>query len=128
MQQPFRLQQYPQELYAPTVLTNTNPTMKVCSEEAFAPLVCLEKVASFEEAITQVNNSKYGLQVGVYSNDIFRIKQAFEEIEVGGVIINNVAGFRIDNMPYGGIKNSGLGREGLKYAMEEMTEIRLLVY
>lgn len=117
-----------QLLYSPTVLTNTQGNMKVVNEEVFAPLVCLESTESFEDAIEKVNNSKYGLQVGVYTNDINRIKQSFEEIEVGGVIINNVAGFRIDNMPYGGIKDSGLGREGLKYAMEEMTEVRLLVY
>lgn len=115
-------------LYAPTILTNTEKDMKVVAEEAFAPLVCLEKVKSFEEAVQQINDSKYGLQVGVYTNDINRIQQAFEEIEVAGVIINNVAGFRIDNMPYGGMKDSGLGREGLKYAMEEMTELKLLVY
>ena len=88
----------------------------------------IEPVTSFSKAIANVNDSVYGLQVGVYTNSIAHMKQAHEELEVGGIIMNNIPGFRIDNMPYGGVKDSGLGREGLKYAMEEMTEMRLLVY
>ena len=115
-------------LYEATLLTNTNENMKVSSEEVFGPVAVLEKFSSFDEAIKLNNNSKFGLQVGVFTNRLDHFKQAFEELEVGGVIINNIPGFRIDNMPYGGVKDSGLGREGLIYAMDEMTEGRLLVY
>jgi acyl-CoA reductase-like NAD-dependent aldehyde dehydrogenase len=85
-------------------------------------------VESFSEAMTRVNDSAYGLQVGVYTNNLSHMKAAHEGLDVGGVIINNVPGFRVDSMPYGGIKGSGLGREGLRYAMEEMSEPRLIVY
>jgi acyl-CoA reductase-like NAD-dependent aldehyde dehydrogenase len=88
----------------------------------------LQEVKDFSEAVTQVNDSTYGLQAGVYTNNFAHVKMAHDELEVGGVIINNVPGFRVDSMPYGGIKDSGLGREGLKYAMEEMSEPRLIVY
>ncbi len=115
-------------LYAPTLLTNTNSSMKVSCEEVFGPVAVLEKVNSFQEAIDLNNKSKFGLQVGVFTNRLDHFKQAFEELEVGGVMMNNIPGFRIDHMPYGGVKDSGLGREGLSYAMEEMTEGRLLVY
>lgn len=115
-------------VYAPTLLTNTSPNMKVVAEEVFGPVAILEKADSFDQAIEQVNNSKFGLQAGVFTNRLDQMKQAHEELEVGGVIINNVPGFRIDNMPYGGVKVSGLGREGVRYAMQEMTEGRLIVY
>ena len=115
-------------LYAATLLTGTKNTMKVNCAEVFGPVAVLEEVADFNKAIAQVNNSTYGLQAGVFTNSIARMKQVHNELEVGGVIINNVPGFRIDSMPYGGIKDSGLGREGVKYAMEEMSEPRLLVY
>ena len=92
-----------------------------------APSPFLEQVADFGEAIAQVNNSAYGLQAGVFTSSIANMKRAHDELEVGGVIIGNVPGFRIDSMPYGGVKDSGLGREGVKYAMEEMSR-RLLVY
>jgi acyl-CoA reductase-like NAD-dependent aldehyde dehydrogenase len=88
----------------------------------------IEAVKDFSSAIAKVNDSTFGLQAGVYTNNFAHVKLAHEELEVGGVIINNVPGFRVDSMPYGGIKDSGLGREGLKYAMEEMSEPRLLVY
>lgn len=115
-------------LYQATLLTNTNDSMKVSCEEVFGPVAVLEKYSTFEEAIALNNNSKFGLQVGVFTNRLDHFKKAFEELEVGGVIMNNIPGFRIDNMPYGGVKDSGLGREGLVYAMDEMTEGRLLVY
>lgn len=115
-------------IYAPTLLTGTNGAMKVNCAEVFGPVAVLEEVADFNEAIAQVNNSTYGLQAGVFTNSLAHMKQAHDELEVGGIIIGNVPGFRIDSMPYGGIKDSGLGREGVKYAMEEMSEPRLLVY
>ncbi|MFZ1331170.1 MAG: aldehyde dehydrogenase family protein [Flavobacteriales bacterium] len=115
-------------VYAATLLTNVQSTMKVNCAEVFGPVAVIEPVKDFGEAIAKVNDSTYGLQAGVYTNSIAHMKQAHEELEVGGIIMNNVPGFRMDNMPYGGIKDSGLGREGLKYAMEEMTEMRLIVY
>ena len=115
-------------IYAATLLTGTNNKMKVSCAEVFGPVAILEQVADFNEAIDQVNNSNYGLQAGVFTNSIANMKRAHDELEVGGIIMNNVPGFRIDSMPYGGIKDSGLGREGVKYAMEEMSEPRLLVY
>jgi len=115
-------------LYAPTLLTDTNREMKVCSEEVFGPVAILEKVQFFDEAIRKVNDSSYGLQAGLFTNQIDQMKFAFDHLEVGGLMINNIPGFRVDSMPYGGIKDSGQGREGLKYAMEEMTESRLLVF
>ncbi|CUS93780.1 Aldehyde dehydrogenase family protein [Candidatus Kryptonium thompsonii] len=101
--------------------------MKVSCQEVFAPVVTLEKYDSFEEAIDKVNNSRYGLQAGVFTNDIRKIFYAFEKIDVGGVIINDYPTYRIDHMPYGGVKDSGFGREGLRYAIEEMTELKLMV-
>jgi glyceraldehyde-3-phosphate dehydrogenase (NADP+) len=115
-------------LYEPTLLTHTSPSMKVCSEEVFGPVAVLEKVSSFEKGIAAINDSKYGLQAGVFTNKVDHFKKAFEELEVGGVIMNSIPGFRIDNMPYGGVKDSGLGREGLRYSIAEMTEEKLLVY
>lgn len=115
-------------LYSPTLLTNTKKGMKVCDEEVFGPVAILESVGSFGEAIELTNDSVFGLQAGVYTNNFEHVKLAHRELEVGGVMINNVPGFRIDSMPYGGVKDSGLGREGIKYTMEEMTEPRLLVY
>ncbi len=101
--------------------------MKVCSFEIFGPVITLEKFKSFNEAIYAVNNSKYGLQAGVFTNALNEMDMAFNDIETGGVIINDVPTFRVDHMPYGGVKNSGLGREGVKYAIFEMMEPRLLV-
>lgn len=115
-------------IYAATLLTGTKSAMKVNCAEVFGPVAVLEEVADFGEAISAVNDSTYGLQAGVFTNSIAHMKHAHDELEVGGIIVNNVPGFRIDPMPYGGIKDSGLGREGVKYAMEEMSEPRLLVY
>lgn len=115
-------------LFEPTLLTNTGKGMKVCDMEVFGPVATIEKATSFEDAIAQTNDSVFGLQAGVFTNRVDHMKYAHEELEVGGVMINNIPGFRIDSMPYGGVKDSGLGREGIKYTMEEITEPRLLVY
>ena len=115
-------------VYAPTLLGNVGRDQKVNCAEAFGPVAVLEEVEDFAAAVAAVNDSKFGLQAGVYTNDFSHVKYAHEELEVGGVIINNIPGFRLDSMPYGGIKDSGLGREGILYAMEEMTEPRLIVY
>ena len=115
-------------VFAATLLTGTKHSMKVDCAEVFGPIAIVEPVKDFAEAIARVNDSNYGLQAGVFTNNFNHVKKAHEELEVGGVIINGIPGFRIDSMPYGGIKDSGLGREGLKYAMEEMIEPRLIVY
>ena len=111
----------------PTVLTHTRPEMRVNCQEVFAPIVTVEPYDEFEEAIRQVNDSAYGLQAGVFTRDAKRIFSAYDELEVGGVVAGDVSTFRIDHMPYGGVKDSGMGREGLRYAVEEMTERKLLV-
>jgi glyceraldehyde-3-phosphate dehydrogenase (NADP+) len=113
-------------LLSPTILTDTVPTMSVNSEEVFAPLVVIERYDSFSEAIARVNDSRYGLQAGVFTRDVSRLFEAFATLDVGGVIANDVPQYRVDNMPYGGVKDSGFGREGVRYAIEEMTELRLL--
>jgi glyceraldehyde-3-phosphate dehydrogenase (NADP+) len=110
----------------PTVLTNTKPEMRVNCMEIFGPVVTVEKFTDYGAALASVNRSDFGLQAGVFTRDFKRITQAFETLEVGGVMIGEVPSFRIDHMPYGGVKDSGLGREGLRYAIEEMTEPRLL--
>jgi acyl-CoA reductase-like NAD-dependent aldehyde dehydrogenase len=112
--------------FQPTVLENVQPAMKVHCAEAFAPLVNLYRYREFPEALAAVNDSPYGLQAGVFTRDVGRIFRAFEALEVGGVIVNDVPTWRVDSMPYGGEKDSGLGREGVRYAIEEMTELRLL--
>jgi glyceraldehyde-3-phosphate dehydrogenase (NADP+) len=111
----------------PTVLTGTRPDMKVNCHEIFAPVVTVEAYDDFAQALKKINESPYGLQAGVFTRDANRIFQAYEELEVGGVIAGDVPSFRIDHMPYGGVKDSGLGREGLRYAIEDMTEPKLLV-
>lgn len=111
----------------PTVLTHTRPNMKVSCEEVFGPVVLVEPYDNFSDAIRQVNDSPNGLQAGVFTRDVKLLFSAFDELEVGGVISGDTSSFRIDHMPYGGVKDSGLGREGLRYAIEEMTEPRLLV-
>ena len=112
--------------FEPTVLTNTKPSMKVCGEEVFAPLVTVEKYDKFEDAVSMVNNSIYGLQAGIFTNDIKNVFHAYNELEVGGVIVNDIPTYRTDHMPYGGVKMSGFGREGVRYAIEEMTELKFL--
>ncbi|NWG20569.1 MAG: aldehyde dehydrogenase family protein [Chloroflexi bacterium] len=112
---------------APTVVVRASPELRVNCQEIFAPVVTVQTYATFEEALAAVNNSDFGLQAGVFTRDVARIFQAYETLEVGGVIVNDVPTWRIDPMPYGGVKHSGFGREGLRYAIEEMTEPKLLV-
>jgi glyceraldehyde-3-phosphate dehydrogenase (NADP+) len=113
--------------FPPTVLVDTPTTAQVCSNEAFAPLVVAFPFEDFGEAVKGVNDSFYGLQTGVFTNNLANSWHAFNELEVGGVIVNDVPTYRIDHMPYGGVKDSGLGREGLRWSIEDMTEIRLMV-
>jgi acyl-CoA reductase-like NAD-dependent aldehyde dehydrogenase len=111
----------------PTVLTGTRSEMKVNCQEIFAPVVTVEPYDTFEDAVKQINNSPYGLQAGVFTRDVKLLFNAYEDLEVGSVIAGDTPSFRIDHMPYGGVKESGLGREGLRDAIEEMTEPKLLV-
>jgi len=113
--------------YPPTILTDVPPTAQVCSNEAFAPLVVAFRFRDFGDAIRGVNDSSFGLQTGVFTNDLAHAWQAFGELEVGGVIVNDVPTYRIDHMPYGGVKDSGQGREGLRWSIEDMTELRIMV-
>lgn len=110
-----------------TVVTDTNPEMRIVSEEIFAPVAVVERFSDFREAVDMANNTKYGLQAGVFTNNLSNMQFASDNLEYGGVIFNDVPTFRVDNMPYGGVKDSGFGREGIRYAMEEMSEIRLIV-
>lgn len=110
-----------------SVLTDVDPSMKVSCEEVFGPVVAITPYRVFEEALEAINQSPYGLQAGIFTRNVNRIFQAFRELEVGAVLANEIPTFRADHMPYGGVKDSGLGREGVRYAMEEMTEPRLLV-
>ncbi|HOY32922.1 MAG TPA: aldehyde dehydrogenase family protein [Bacteroidales bacterium] len=113
--------------FEPTVLTSVKNTMNVCCCEIFGPVVVLEPYEDFEKAVEEVNHSRYGLQAGVFTDRISEMDYAFNNLEVGSVIINDVPTFRTDHMPYGGIKDSGLGREGVKYAIHDMMEPRLMV-
>jgi len=111
----------------PTVLTHTRRDMKVSCQEVFAPVVTVEPYDDFDDAIRRINDSPFGLQAGLFTRDARLLFRAFEELEVGGVIAGDMSSFRIDHMPYGGVKESGMGREGVRYAIEEMTEPRILV-
>ncbi|MET0801960.1 MAG: aldehyde dehydrogenase family protein [Actinomycetota bacterium] len=113
--------------YQPTLISRTTSGMRVRCEEVFGPVCTISSYQTFEEALAEVNDSKYGLQAGVFTNDINRAFDAHRTLEVGGVIVNDVSAFRADQMPYGGSKESGFGREGLRFAMEEMTEPRIMV-
>jgi acyl-CoA reductase-like NAD-dependent aldehyde dehydrogenase len=101
--------------------------MKVSCQEVFAPVVIVEPYNDFDDAIRRINDSPYGLQAGLFTRDAKLLFKAFEELEVGGIIAGDMSSFRIDHMPYGGVKESGMGREGVRYAIEEMTEPRILV-
>lgn len=116
-----------ENVFTPAVIENASSSSYVCSKEAFAPLVTIAPVKSFGEAIRKINDSDFGLQAGVFTNSLEKALVAYENIDVGGVVINDVPTYRIDHMPYGGVKASGLGREGLKYAIEDMTEPRIMV-
>ena len=111
----------------PTVITGSDEDMLVCSGEVFGPLVVIEPVNTFTEAVSRINAGRFGLQAGVFTDSINEMNMAFKNLKVGGVIINDVPTFRVDHMPYGGIKDSGLGREGVKYAILDMMEPKLLV-
>ncbi|QYJ06585.1 aldehyde dehydrogenase family protein [Qipengyuania flava] len=110
-----------------TLLEGVHKDAKALNEEAFGPLAILQKFSDFDEALAEVNRSTFGLQAGIFTRDLFKMFDAWDRLEVGGVVINDVPSYRVDNMPYGGVKDSGLGREGIKFAMEDMTEIRNLV-
>lgn len=114
-------------LYAPTVLINVAETSKVCAQEVFGPVVGLYRFEEFSDALARVNRSSYGLQAGLFTGDLLRTLDAMDVLEVGGVIVNDVSAWRIDHMPYGGVKDSGIGREGPRYAIEEMTEQKIIV-
>lgn len=114
-------------LFPPTIMTETAPDMRVNCEEVFAPVVTLSTYADWDDAVATVNDSPYGLQAGVFTRDIGRIMDAWQRIEVGGLQVNQASTFRVDHMPYGGIKASGYGREGVRYAIEDMTDLRLMV-
>jgi aldehyde dehydrogenase (NAD+) len=113
--------------YLPTVLGKVRQDMRVCREEIFGPVTTVSRYETFEQAIDEVNATPYGLQAGVFTRDLERAMLAHRDIRVGGLIVNDVSAFRADQMPYGGTKDSGYGREGLRYAMEEMTEPRIMV-
>lgn len=112
----------------PTILFDVPETCRVIQDEAFAPLVVVNRFASLDEGIFKTNNTKYGLQAGVFTNDLNAALRCVSEIDAGGVLVNEIPTFRVDNMPYGGMKSSGLGREGPRFAIEEMTEIKLVVF
>jgi acyl-CoA reductase-like NAD-dependent aldehyde dehydrogenase len=114
-------------MFAPTVLTDTMPEMRVNREEVFAPVISVTPYDDFSEAVKMADAGDYGLQVGIFTQNINRAMGVFEQMEVGGVQVNDIPTFRVDQMPYGGVKGSGIGREGPRYAIEEMTELRLMV-
>lgn len=115
-------------MLAPTLITNTKEEMEIVSQEVFGPVAIVERVEYFDEVIRVINRSRYGLQAGLFTNNLSQMKYAHDHLQVGALIVNGVPGFRVDSMPYGGVKDSGLGREGVRYTMEEMTEPRLLIY
>ena len=110
-----------------TVLENVPHHAQLNTEEAFGPAAILSNFSDFDDALKSVNDSKFGLQAGIFTRDLYKMNKAWDELEVGGVVIGDVPSWRVDNMPYGGVKDSGVGREGIRFAMEDMTEIRLLV-
>lgn len=110
-----------------TLLEDVPGNTKVCQEEAFGPVAILSKFKTWDEALRNINDSDFGLQAGIFTRDFYKIQQAWDELEVGGVVVGDMPSFRVDNMPYGGVKDSGLGREGIIFAMEDMSEIRNLI-
>lgn len=115
-----------ERIFEPTVLTNVPEHVSVQCQEVFGPVMTVNTFKEFDEAIEKVNHSRYGLQAGVFTNNLFKAMRAIDELEVGGVMINDIPTFRVDHMPYGVVKESGTGREGIKYAIEEMTEMKLV--
>ncbi len=114
-------------LIEPTVLTNVPPTCNVSCDEVFGPVVHIERYKDFNDVLNRVNKSRFGLQAGIFTRDMKKAFSAYNALEVGGVIVNDYPSFRVENMPYGGVKDSGVGREGVRYAIEEMTELKLMV-
>ncbi|MGZ7117229.1 MAG: aldehyde dehydrogenase family protein, partial [Methanobacterium sp.] len=113
--------------YYPTVMDNVNSSMEIVQEETFGPIAPLIKVNGIEEAIDVANDTKYGLQASVFTNDINKALKAAKSIEAGSVVINKQSTYRADNMPFGGCKMSGMGKEGIKYALEDMTKPKLVI-
>ncbi|WP_173915438.1 aldehyde dehydrogenase family protein [Halobacillus sp. Marseille-Q1614] len=113
--------------YHPTILTHVNPDMKVCRQEVFGPVIAIDTYKDENEVIAQVNDSEYGLQAGLFTNDLGFTMKAMDQIHVGGLMVNDTSGYRVDHMPYGGVKKSGTGKEGPRYAIEEMTEEKIIV-
>jgi acyl-CoA reductase-like NAD-dependent aldehyde dehydrogenase len=110
-----------------TLLEDVPRDQEVVCSEAFGPVAVLSRFRDFDAALAEVNDSRFGLQAGIFTRDLYRAQQAWDTLEVGGVVIGDVPSWRVDHMPYGGVKDSGLGREGIRFAVEDMTEIRLLV-
>jgi glyceraldehyde-3-phosphate dehydrogenase (NADP+) len=115
-------------LFQPTVLAGVREEMRVACQEVFAPLLGLFRFERVEDAIRAAGTSEFGLQAGLFTNDLRVVDLAFDELDVGGLMVNDVPTFRVDHMPYGGVKDSGFGREGLRYAIEEMTELKLITF
>ncbi|MEK7486576.1 MAG: aldehyde dehydrogenase family protein, partial [Planctomycetota bacterium] len=114
-------------MFEATLLENVSADQDISCKEAFGPVAILSSFKNFDEALKEVNQSVYGLQAGVFTRDIHKIQKAWDTLEVGGIVIGDVPSWRVDHMPYGGVKESGLGREGIRFAIEDMTEIRLLI-
>ena len=110
-----------------TLLEDVDEKQDVVCQEAFGPVAVLSSYAEFDDALERVNRSVFGLQAGIFTRDLYKAQRAWNELEVGGVVIGDVPSWRVDHMPYGGVKDSGLGREGIRFAIEDMTEIRLMV-
>ena len=110
-----------------TLLEDVPAEEPICASEAFGPVAVLSRFSSFDQALRDVNAGDFGLQAGIFTRDLYKMQKAWDELEVGGVVIGDVPSWRVDNMPYGGVKDSGIGREGIRFAMEDMTEIRNLV-
>jgi acyl-CoA reductase-like NAD-dependent aldehyde dehydrogenase len=110
-----------------TLLENVDPGEDVVCQEAFGPVAILSSFADFGAALEEVNDSVFGLQAGIFTRDLYKAQEAWNRLDVGGVVIGDVPSWRVDHMPYGGVKESGLGREGIRFAIEDMTEIRLMV-
>ena len=114
-------------LVEPTVLADVRPEMKVSCREVFGPVATVTRYTQFEEALEALNDSEFGLQAGVFTRDVERVFRAYRDLEVGTVLVNEIPTFRAEHMPYGGVKNSGFGREGVEFAMREMGEIKVVV-
>jgi len=110
-----------------TLLENVEPSQPVCAEEAFGPVAVLTPFTDFDQVLRDINNSRFGLQAGIFTRDLYQAQKAWDKLEVGGVVIGDIPSWRVDHMPYGGVKDSGLGREGIRWAMQDMTELRLMV-